>query len=51
VANDAAPAVDASWRDRMDGAFEAVENMLSTAHNHFKRFVIVISANFTLSHG
>jgi len=51
VANDAALAMDASRRDRMDGAFEAVENMLSTTRNYFKGFVIIISANFALSHG
>lgn len=50
VADDAAAALSALGREGMDGALEAVENMLLAFHDHFKRFLIIVSANFALSH-
>ena len=48
--NDATFAMTASRCQGMDGAFEAIENVLLAGHNDFKRLVIVVSAVFTCRH-
>jgi len=48
--NDATFAMTASRCQGMNGAFEAIENVLLAGHNDFKRLVIVVSAVFTCRH-
>jgi len=50
VADDTAAAVRTNRRQRVDCAFKAVENVTLSAHNDFKRLVIIIPANFAFSH-
>jgi len=50
VADDTAAAVRANRRQRVDCAFEAVESVTLSAHDDFKRLVIIIPANFAFSH-
>jgi hypothetical protein len=50
MADDSATAMGAFRRQRVDRAFKAVEDMLLSSQNYFKRFVVIISADFTLSH-
>lgn len=50
VSDDPAIAVRAHWRQRMDRAFEAIECVMLSGYDHFKRLVIFILANFTCSH-
>jgi hypothetical protein len=50
VPDDFAPAVIANRRQRMDRAFEAVENMLPARRDHLEGEIIVVTANFTLGH-
>ena len=50
VADDSAAAMRALRRQRVDRALKAVEDMLLSLQNYFKKFVVVISADFTLSH-
>ena len=50
VADDTALAVRANRRQRVDGALEAVESVALSAHDHFKRLVIIIFANFAFRH-
>ena len=50
VADDSAVAVRANRRQRVDRAFEAIERVMLAGHDHFKRFVMFIFANFTCSH-
>jgi hypothetical protein len=50
VADDPATAMRTFRRERVNGAFKAVKDMLFLFENHFERFVVVVSANFTLSH-
>ena len=49
VTNDAAPAVGAGGRKRMDGAFETVEYMRFTTHSHLKPFIVFVSAHITFA--
>jgi hypothetical protein len=42
--------VVACRRQGMDGAFKAIERVRCTGHRNLKRFVILISANFTRTH-
>jgi hypothetical protein len=51
VADHPAFAVSASRGHRVDSAFEAVERHRPVALGNAKRFVIVVTANITLSHG
>jgi hypothetical protein len=50
VADDTAVAVQANRRQRVDCALEAVEDVTLSAHNHFKRLVIFVLANFACRH-
>jgi hypothetical protein len=50
VPHNSATAVVTCWRQGMDGAFEAIEDMPSTGNGYFKRFVVLITANFTGTH-
>jgi hypothetical protein len=48
--DDPAVAVWADRRQRVDRAFEAVECVVLSGYDHFKRLVIFILANFTCTH-
>jgi hypothetical protein len=50
VADDAAVAVRANRRQRVDCALETVEGVTLSAHDHFKRLVVVVLANFASRH-
>jgi hypothetical protein len=50
MSDDPAVAVRANRCQRMDRAFEAIEDVMLAGNDHFKRFVIFIFANFTCSH-
>jgi hypothetical protein len=45
-----APAMGACGRQCMDGTFEAVERVHYALFNHVKRFIVVVSADFTTRH-
>jgi hypothetical protein len=48
--HDSAVAVRADRCQRVDRAFEAVECVMLTGYDHFKRLVVFIFANFACSH-
>src|SRR6266545_2314713 len=48
--DDSDSAMIAGWRERMNGAFEAIIGMRLAAHRDLKRLVVVIAAGFTCSH-
>src|SRR6266576_7303666 len=50
VADDTTVAVRANRRQRVDCALEAVEGVTLSAHDHFKRLVIFVLANFAYRH-
>jgi len=50
VPDNPAIAIRANRRQRVDGAFEAVEGVMLPADDHFKRLVVFILANLTCSH-
>jgi len=50
MADDPAATVRTSWREPLNRAFEAIENMALPDDRDFKRPVVVISANLTFSH-
>ena len=50
VANDTAVAVRANRRQGVDCAFEAIEDVAFSAYDHFKRFVIIVLADFASRH-
>jgi hypothetical protein len=50
MTDDLATAVWTGGRERMDGAFEAVECMRLPSDDHVETLIVVISANFTLRH-
>ena len=50
VVHDAATAVRADRRKRVDCALEAIKNMTLSAHDDFKRLVIIVLADFAFSH-
>ena len=50
VAHDTAIAVRANRRQRVDCALEAVEDVTLSCHDHFKRLVILVFANFAFRH-
>jgi hypothetical protein len=50
VADYAAITVWANRRQRVDRALEAVEGVTLSGHDHFKRFVIFVIANFACRH-
>ena len=50
VPDDPAIAMRANRRERVDGAFEAVESVVLPADDYFKRLVIFVVANLTCCH-
>jgi hypothetical protein len=48
--DDAAIAVRTDRRQRVNRAFEAIECVMLSGYDHFKRLVIFIFANFACSH-
>ena len=50
VPDNPAVAVRADRRQRVDRAFEAIEYVMLSGYDHFKRLVIFILANFACSH-
>jgi hypothetical protein len=50
VADDTAVAMGANRRQRVDCALEAIEGVTLSAHNHLKRLVIIVLANFASRH-
>ena len=50
VADDTAIAVRANRRQRVDCALEAIKDVALSAHDHFKRLVIIVLANFAFRH-
>ena len=50
VSDDPAMAMRANWRERVNRAFEAVERVRHTVHDHLKRLVVVVSAGFAFGH-
>src|SRR5262249_8536244 len=50
VADDTAVTVRAKKRKRGDCALETVESMTLSAHDHFKRLVVIVLANFACRH-
>jgi hypothetical protein len=50
VADDVAPAVIADRRELVDGTLKAVEHMSLTGRDYLEREMVVVSADFTLSH-
>jgi hypothetical protein len=50
MADHAALAMLADWRDRLDCALKAVERVARSRCNQFKSFVVIITANFAFCH-
>jgi hypothetical protein len=50
MAYDPAIAVWANRRERVDCALEAIKDVALSIHNDFKRFVIIVLANFASRH-
>ena len=50
VADDTAIAVRANRRQRVDCALEAIEGVTLSAHDDFKRLVIIVLADFAFRH-
>jgi hypothetical protein len=50
VADDTAITVWANRRQRMDSALEAIKGVAFSAHDDFKRLVIIVLANFAYRH-
>ena len=50
VADDPALAMGACWRESVDGAFEAVEDMCCSSGPHLERLVVIVPAHLTDSH-
>jgi hypothetical protein len=50
VADDTAVTVRANRRKRVDRTLEAIEGVTLSAHDDFKRLVIIILANFAYRH-
>ena len=50
MADDTALAVRAHRRQGMDCALEAIEDVALSAHDDFKRLVIIVLANFAFRH-
>lgn len=51
VADDPAAAARAVWREGVDGAFEAVEDVGFPAHNDLEALIVIVTAHFAFSHG
>ena len=50
VADDTAAAVRANRRQRVNCALEAIERVALSAHDDFKRLVIIVLADFAFRH-
>jgi len=50
VADDPALAMNACWRESVDGAFEAVKDMCCSSGSHLERLVVVVPAHLTDRH-
>jgi len=50
VADDTAVTVRANRRKRVNCALETVESVTLSAHDHFKRLVVIVLANFACRH-
>jgi hypothetical protein len=50
VADDPALAMSACWRESVDGAFEAIEDMCCSSGPHLERLVVIVSAHLTDRH-
>jgi hypothetical protein len=50
MTNDPAIAMRANRRQRVDGALETVESVTLPGHDHFKRLVVFVLANFACTH-
>ena len=50
VAHDTAIAMRANRRQRVDCALEAIKDVALSAHDDFKRIVVIVVADFALSH-
>jgi hypothetical protein len=50
VSDDFTAAMSADRREFVNRAFKTIENVFFARRNHFKSQIIIISANFTLSH-
>jgi hypothetical protein len=50
VADDPALAMNARWRESVDGAFEAVKDMRCSSGSHLERLVVVVPAHLTNRH-
>jgi hypothetical protein len=50
VSNDASAAMIAGRRERVDGAFEAVERVGLAVHRYLKCLVVVVATGFAHSH-
>jgi len=50
VADDTAIAVGANRSQRVDRALKAIEGVPLSGHDHFKRLVIIVLANFACRH-
>ena len=47
VANDFTITMLALWGERVDGAFETIENMRDAAHPYLKALIVYVAAYFT----
>jgi hypothetical protein len=50
VSDNPAAAMRTFRREQMDCAFEAVEHVSLALNRHLKRFIVIVSADFALSH-
>jgi hypothetical protein len=50
VTDDFAAAMVACRGDHLDGALEAIENVIFTVSNDFECFVVIVPAKFTFCH-
>ena len=50
VADDPALAMSACWRESVDGAFEAVEDMCCSSGSHLEGLVVVVPAHLADRH-
>jgi hypothetical protein len=50
MADNPTAAVRANWRERLDRAFETVEDVVLSIDDHLKSLVVVVSAGFAFRH-
>jgi len=51
VTDHATAAMSAGRRQRVDGAFERVKDVLVTVQRHGERFVVIVAAHVAFRHG